>query len=62
MKHTNITIRVPVALVEALDRLAQAESERTGLRIDRSNLVRRAITEDIERRKVQPKKEGGDGE
>ena len=59
MKHTNITIRVPVALVEALDRLAQAESERTGLRIDRSNLVRRAITEDIERRKVQPKQEGG---
>lgn len=59
MKHTNITIRVPVALVEALDRLAQAESERTGLRIDRSNLVRRAITKDIERRKVQPKQEGG---
>lgn len=59
MQHTNITIRVPVALVEAIDQLAQDEAERTGLRVDRSSIVRRALTEDLERRKQGEQKEGG---
>lgn len=59
MQHTNITIRVPVPLVAAIDRLAQDEAERTGLRVDRSSIVRRALTEDLERRKQAEQKEGG---
>lgn len=62
MQHTNITIRVPVPLVEAIDQLALDEAERTGLRVDRSSVVRRALTEDLERRKQAEQKEGGDEE
>lgn len=59
MDYTNLTIRVPVALAEALDKLAADEAERTGLRVDRSSVVRRAITEDLERRRQEQQKEGG---
>lgn len=62
MQFANINIRVPVALVQAIDQLVEEEAKRTGLRVDRSSIVRRALTEDIERRKQAASKEGRDGE
>ena len=59
MQFANINIRVPVALVQAIDQLVEDEAKRTGLRVDRSSIVRRAITEDIERRKQAEQKQGG---
>lgn len=59
MEYTNITVRVPVELTEALDQLALDETKRTGLRVDRSSVVRRAIVEDLERRRQEQQKEGG---
>lgn len=49
-EHTNITVRVPRELRDMLQALAEAESKRTGLRVDISSVVRRALMEDLAKR------------
>lgn len=51
-EHTNITVRVPAELRERLQALAEAESKRTGLRVDISSVVRRALVLDLEKREA----------
>jgi hypothetical protein len=57
--HKYISFRAPAELVEAIDRMARHESERTGLPVDRSGIVRRALERDLARLQEQakPKKE-----
>jgi len=62
MEHVYINFRAPADLVQRIDELAEAESKRTGLPVGRSALIRRAIEEDIERRKQAASKEGRDGQ
>ena len=45
MMHRNITLRVPVELIEPLDAEVVAEAARTGLRIDRSQIIRRVLAQ-----------------
>jgi hypothetical protein len=45
MTHQNITLRVPVELVARIDAEVVAEAKRTGLRIDRSQIIRRVLTQ-----------------
>ena len=45
MTHQNITLRVPVELVARLDAEVVAEAARTGLRIDRSQIIRRLMSD-----------------
>lgn len=45
MMHRNITLRVPVELIERLDAEVVAEAARTGLRIDRSQIIRRVLAQ-----------------
>lgn len=45
MMHRNITLRVPVDLIERLDAEVVAEAARTGLRIDRSQIIRRVLSQ-----------------
>jgi metal-responsive CopG/Arc/MetJ family transcriptional regulator len=45
-------------MVESIDRLAQLETKRTGLPVDRSGIVRRALEEDLKRRQDEQKKDG----
>jgi Arc/MetJ-type ribon-helix-helix transcriptional regulator len=54
----NISVRFPSDMVEAIDRLAQLETKRTGLPVDRSGIVRRALEEDLKRRQDEQKKDG----
>jgi Arc/MetJ-type ribon-helix-helix transcriptional regulator len=54
----NISVRFPAEMVEAIDRLARLETERTGLPVDRSGIVRRALEEDLKRRQAEQKKDG----
>ena len=49
-KYQYISFRAPKELVDASDQLARRESDRTGLPVDRSCLVRRAIAQDLRRR------------
>lgn len=42
-EQQNVTLRVPAELVARLDAAVKAESEATGLRIDRSQYIRRAL-------------------
>ena len=49
-KYQYISFRAPKELVDAIDQLARRESDRTGLPVDRSGIVRRAIEEDLKRR------------
>lgn len=58
MKHAYINIRVPAELAQALDRLAEAEAKRTGLNVTRSELIRRAIIDDLAKRAPEAKKDG----
>lgn len=51
-EHTNITVRVPRELRDLLQQLAEAESKRTGLRVDISSVVRRALMEDLSKRRA----------
>jgi hypothetical protein len=60
MKHVYINVRVPVALAQALDKLAEAEAKRTGLTVTRSSLIRRALDQDIAKRSPA-EKAGKDG-
>jgi Arc/MetJ-type ribon-helix-helix transcriptional regulator len=55
----NISVRFTAEMVESIDRLAQLETKRTGLPVDRSGIVRRALEEDLKRRQAEQKKEGG---
>jgi len=52
MQHKTITFRAPVSLIQAIDELARLESARTGLPVDRSGIVRRALEVDLERRRI----------
>jgi Arc/MetJ-type ribon-helix-helix transcriptional regulator len=54
----NISVRFTAEMVEAIDRLAQLETKRTGLPVDRSGIVRRALEEDLKRRQDEQKKDG----
>lgn len=58
MDHVYINFRAPAELVQNLDELAEAEARRTGLPVGRSALIRRALEEDLERRKQAEQKEG----
>lgn len=44
MTHRNINLRVPVELVARIDAAVIAEAARTGLRIDRSQIIRQALS------------------
>lgn len=60
MEHVYINFRAPADLVQKLDELAEAEARRTGLPVGRSALIRRALEQDLERRKqADEHKEGG---
>ena len=59
MDYITITIRVPTTLVQGIDQLVEDEAKRTGLRVDRSSVVRRALIEDLARRNQAEHKEGG---
>ena len=50
-QQTNLVTRVPVTLHAELKKIAQEESKRTGLRVDLSSVVRRALMLDVEARK-----------
>ena len=52
MEHVYINFRAPSELVQRLDELAAAETSRTGLPVGRSALIRRALEQDLERRRV----------
>jgi Arc/MetJ-type ribon-helix-helix transcriptional regulator len=54
----NISVRFTAEMVESIDRLAQLETKRTGLPVDRSGIVRRALEEDLARREAEQKKDG----
>lgn len=60
MRYKFISLRAPAELVEKIDALARAETERTGLPVDRSGIVRRALEQDLARREAE--KKGGAGE
>lgn len=62
MSHKYINFRAPKALVDAIDELAQLEAKRTGLPVDRSGIIRRALEQDLERRKKTDHKEGRAGQ
>jgi Arc/MetJ-type ribon-helix-helix transcriptional regulator len=47
-EYQNITVRVPRATVEDLKKLAAMEEKRTGLRVDLSSVVRRALQQTLE--------------
>ncbi len=52
-KHMTITIRAPVELIQGIERLAREEQERTGLPVDRSGIIRRALERDLAARQAQ---------
>ena len=60
-KFKIISVRFTADIVEAIDRLARLEAERTGLSVDRSSIVRRALEQDLARREAEQKK-GGAGQ
>lgn len=51
--HQNINVRVPAELAERIDEEARLESERTGLRVDRSQIVRRALIQALMPKKAK---------
>ena len=54
-KFKTISVRFTAEIAEAIDRLARLETERTGLPVDRSGIVRRALEQDLARREqAQP--------
>lgn len=55
MTHQTVTLRVPAELVARLDAAVKAESEKTGLRIDRSQYIRRMLTLGLPELKKQAK-------
>ena len=57
-KFKTISVRFTADIVEAIDQLARLESERTGLPVDRSGIVRRALEQDLARREAEEKKGG----
>lgn len=59
MKHAYINFRAPADLIARLDAMADAESKRTGLPVGRSAMIRRAIEQDLERRKAEQQKQEG---
>jgi hypothetical protein len=58
MEHKYINFRAPKALVDAIDELARQETKRTGLPVDRSGIIRRALETDLEARGVEVRKDG----
>lgn len=53
MQHKTITIRAPVELIAAIDDAARQESARTGLPVDRSGIIRRALERDLAASRAQ---------
>jgi Arc/MetJ-type ribon-helix-helix transcriptional regulator len=43
MQHKNLTFKVPVRVIEAIDRAARDASARTGFNVTRSDIIRRAL-------------------
>lgn len=43
MEHQNVTLRMPVSLIAKIDAAVKAEAEATGLRVDRSSLIRKVL-------------------
>lgn len=52
IKYKTISVRFTAEVAEAIDRLARLETERTGLPVDRSGIVRRALEQDLARREA----------
>lgn len=46
MKHTTISLRLPMELLNQLEAAAEKEAKKTGLSINRSDIARRAIAND----------------
>ena len=59
MKHVYINFRAPADLIARLDAMAEAESKRTGLPVGRSAMIRRALEQDLERRRAEQQKQEG---
>ena len=57
MEQKYINFRAPQALVDAIDELARQETRRTGLPVDRSGIIRRALEEDLKMRGVEVRKD-----
>lgn len=59
MEFKNVTFRAPTRLIEQIDDLASLESSRTGLRVDRSSIIRRALERDLAQHKAETKQKAG---
>lgn len=46
-KLQKLNVRVPASVIDALREMAKAESKKTGLRVDLSSVVRRALYRDV---------------
>lgn len=46
-EYQNINVRIPAEVVASIDQAAEAESQRTGLRVDRSQIVRRVLVREV---------------
>jgi predicted transcriptional regulator len=46
---TTVAFRVPAPLAQALDQIAQREERERGLRVDRSDVLRRALEQEVAR-------------
>lgn len=47
MEHIPLNIKVPESLVWKIDELIKIESEKIGIRLDRTKIIRRAIESDV---------------
>lgn len=58
MQHQNITFRVPSDLIARLDAAVKAEAESTGLRVDRSSLLRKLMHQSLAPKEKSERKVG----
>lgn len=50
MTHQNVTLRMPVELVEQIDAEAARQSKELNLRVDRSQIIRQALAKALEKK------------
>lgn len=56
MAHINVTLRMPAELVAKIDAVAARMAAETGLRIDRSQVIRQALAKAVEGEKPKAAK------
>ena len=56
MEYIPLNIKVPESLVWKIDELIKIESEKIGIRLDRTKIIRRAIEADVTARLLEVKK------